>query len=226
MLLQGGKVKHLAARTFGSVERITTITSFRATKMGRWDDSYLSNLRAYDNLPVLYHQWSKYRLSKMRDEIDLAISTIDSANDAEQEFPRVYLEDLCEKLSEYARRTASQVIDPNIRDRLAVKYGANGIAKARDTWLKVKNLASSEISITKATKYAESNMPEMRKYILDWCQTRARLLRGSRETGTQGVIELDETSEYLLGDELVRQGLLEMLLHWMDTTMLLASIVP
>ncbi|KAG8625261.1 hypothetical protein KVT40_007012 [Elsinoe batatas] len=224
VLLQGGKVKHLAARTFGSAERITTITSFRADVAGTWDDSYLANLRAYDNLPVLYQQWSRYRLTKMRDEIDLALTKIESAEVAEADFPRVELEDLCERLSEYARRTASQIVDPQIRDRLAAEYGSDGIARAGSMWQKVKSRSNTTAAITGATKYAEDTMPEMRKYILDWCQTRARLLRGSKESGTQGSIEYDATVEYLLGDELLRQGLVEILLHWMDTTELLSLL--
>ncbi|KAG9966685.1 hypothetical protein KCU61_g67, partial [Aureobasidium melanogenum] len=225
VVLQGGQVKHLAARTFGSAERITTITSFRAAEVGRFDDSRLANLRAYDNLPELYSQWSVYRLRKMRDEINAALVEIDRTTQAGHTFVHQKTENLCEELSKYAKRTARQMVDPEIRDDLARKYGAHGIAKASDYWQKVRNMPRGRVMIAEATKFAEDNMPRMKNYTLDWCQTRARIQRGARERGTNGLIVWDEKVDYFLGDELEAQGLNEILLYWMDRTGLMEAVV-
>lgn len=225
VVLQGGQVKHLAARTFGSAERITTITSFRATEVGRFDDSRLANLRAYDNLPELYSQWSAYRLRKMRDEIDAALVEIDRTTQAGHTFVHQKAENLCEELSRYAKRTARQMVDPEIRDELARKYGAHGIARASDYWQAVRKMPQARVIIANATKYAEDKMPRMKNYTLDWCQTRARIQRGARERGTNGLIVWDEKTDYLLGDELEAQGLNEILLHWMEETGLMEVVV-
>ncbi|KAH0345228.1 hypothetical protein KCU81_g4531, partial [Aureobasidium melanogenum] len=225
VVLQGGQVKHLAARTFGSAERITTITSFRAVEVGRFDDSRLANLRAYDNLSELYSQWSVYRLRKMRDEIDAALVEIDKTTQAGHTFVHQKTESLCEELSRYAKRTARQMVDPEIRDELARKYGAHGIAKASDYWQMVRRSTRARVMIADATKFAEDSMPRMKNYTLDWCQTRARIMRGARERGTNGLIIWDEKVDYFLGDELEAQGLNEILLYWMEKTGLMKGVV-
>ncbi|KAH0397297.1 hypothetical protein KCU89_g8424, partial [Aureobasidium melanogenum] len=225
VVLQGGQVRHLAARTFGSAERITTITSFRAAEVGRFDDSRLANLRAYDNLPELYSQWSVYRLRKMRAEIDAALAEIDRTAQAGHTFIHQETENLCEELSKYAKRTARQMVDPEIRDDLARKYGAHGIAKASNYWQTVRSVPQAKVMIADATKFAEDNMPRMKNYTLDWCQTRARIQRGSRERGTNGLIVWDEKVDYFLGDELEAQGLNEILLYWMEKTGLMEVVM-
>ncbi|KAI5236051.1 hypothetical protein E4T43_08866 [Aureobasidium subglaciale] len=224
VILQGGQVKHLAARTFGSSERITTITSFRAADIGRWDNSWLANLRSYDNLPELYSQWSLYRLKKMRDELDAAVTKIETANKSGDIFVHQETEALCDEISRYSKRTARQMVDPEIRDGLARKYGAKGISEASKYWHKVRATHRESSLIADATKYAEENMPRMKGYTLDWCQTRGRIQRGSRERGTQGLIVWDEQTDYLLGDELESQGLNEILLYWMEETGLMDAL--
>lgn len=211
----------MAARTFGSAERITTITSFRAAEVGRFDDSRLANLRAYDNLPELYRQWSSYRLKKMRDEIDAALTKIETADKLGETFVHQDTEALCEELARYSQRTARQMVDPSIRDALALKFGADGIANAGKYWQQVRAKPQARSSIAAATRYAKDEMPRMKGYALDWCQTRARLQTGSIERGVKGTIEWDEETGYLLGDELEFQGLNEILLFWMETTKLM-----
>ena len=222
--MQGGQVKHLAARAFGSAERITTITSFRAAELGRFDDSRLANLRAYDNLPELYSQWSLYRLKKMRDEIDAAVRKIESLDKSGITFVHQETEALCEELSKYSQRTARQMVDPEIRDGLARKYGAKGIAEASKYWQLIRAMPQASSKIAEATRYAEDSMPRMKGYTFDWCQTRARIQRGSIERGTQGLIVWDDKADYLLGDELEAQGLNEILLWWLEETGLMAAI--
>ncbi|THY83323.1 hypothetical protein D6C95_08493 [Aureobasidium pullulans] len=224
VVLQGGQVKHLAARAFGSAERITTITSFRAAELGRFDDSRLANLRAYDNLPELYSQWSLYRLKKMRDEIDAAVRKIESLDKSGITFVHQETEALCEELSKYSQRTARQMVDPEIRDGLARKYGARGIAEASKYWQLIRAMPQASSKIAEATRYAEDSMPRMKGYTFDWCQTRARIQRGSIERGTQGLIVWDDKADYLLGDELEAQGLNEILLWWLEETGLMAAI--
>ncbi|KAI4739400.1 hypothetical protein E4T50_10149 [Aureobasidium sp. EXF-12298] len=156
-------------------------------------------------------QWSVYRLRKMRAEIDAALAEIDRTAQAGHTFIHQETENLCEELSKYAKRTARQMVDPEIRDDLARKYGAHGIANASNYWQTVRSVPQAEVMIADATKFAEDNMPRMKNYTLDWCQTRARIQRGSRERGTNGLIVWDEKVDYFLGDELEAQGLNEIL---------------
>jgi hypothetical protein len=161
----------------------------------------------------------------MRAEIDAALAEIDRTAQAGHTFIHQETENLCEELSRYAKRTARQMVDPEIRDDLARKYEAHGIAKASNYWQTVRSVPQAKVMIADATKFAEDNMPRMKNYTLDWCQTRARIQRGSRERGTNGLIVWDEKVDYFLGDELEAQGLNEILLYWMEKTGLMEVVM-
>ncbi|KAL1306341.1 hypothetical protein AAFC00_005056 [Neodothiora populina] len=224
VVLQGGQVEHLAARAFGTAERITTISSYRVKAIGAWDNSFISNVRPYDSLPELYNDWSLYRLKKMREEIEAMEAKIVDAQKLEQKFPHSEVEALCERLTDYSARTARQMIHPQIRDNMVSKFSQAGVGKAPKLWAKVKALPDSADHIANAMEKTEAEMPELTKYILDWCETKAKIERNIPETSQHGPFAWPTGEVYYFPDELVRQGLKEVLLDWMDRTGILALV--
>lgn len=66
MMLQGGLVRHLALpSSSSSSDRITIVTSFRPKAVGLYDSSFMTNIRCYSDLPLLYVQWVQYRLDRL-----------------------------------------------------------------------------------------------------------------------------------------------------------------
>jgi len=221
VVLQGGHVKHLAARAFGTSERITTISSYRRSEVGAWDNSYISNVRPYDHLPDLYSHWTLYRLRKMRQEIEAMEATIVGSRNAADEFPLAEAHSLLGTLAEYSKRTTRQMIDISLRDDVREKYGAPAINNASKTWEKIKSVPDFDFELAKAMNVTERKMPEMQPYLLDWCETKAKIERGIPECSSNGPFKWVKHVEYYLPDELARQGLKETLLDWMDRTGLL-----
>lgn len=211
VVLQGGRVKHLASRAFGSAERITTITSFRLSTTGIWDESYLSNVRSYDHLPGLYKEWSLYRLKKMREEIEVMENRLSS----EQVFQEQSVTTLCSRIADYATRTVRQMTSPSIREEVVARFGQASVAGAITSWRKVRHHADVQRRVTAASDKTVVEVPEMKPYLLDWQQTRARMALGIPETSPDGPFHWDAEDEYYFPDELARQGLNELLIWWL-----------
>lgn len=223
VVLQGGKVEHLASRAFGTAERITSITSYRAAKPGVWDDSMISNVRPYDNLEQLYRQWSLYRLRKMKDEIKAMEDRLEGLGG--DRFDREDIEALCENLAVYAHRTGRQMIDPAIRNEVVAKFGLARVAKAGNVWLRANLSPDSVARVEAATRDALQVMPSMKSYMIDWQVDNAKSTvekPGAALKSCRGVGE----KNCLFPDELARQGQNELLICWLDKMGLLDLLGP
>lgn len=212
VVLQGGQIEHLAARAFGSSERITTITSYRVATTGKWDNSFISNIRPYDRLDDLYRQWTLSRLKKM----SLEIQAMSTSLEQNQPFPDNDVEVFLEHLSDYSKRTARQMVSPRITTSVATKFSPTASHKAIGYWERIRAVPDIRYHILDATKRTETEMPEMQKYLLDWNETKVKIQLGLPETSQQGPFSWDRKREYYFGDELVRQGLKEVLHEWLD----------
>lgn len=136
-------------------------------------------------------------------------------------FPFPDIEESCQNLADYALRTTRQMTDPRLRDHVMSKFGHAGVGGASETWNRIKTCPDFEMGMAKAMEMTENGLPEWRVYLLDWCETKAKLARGIALPSQNGLFEWKEGVEYLFGDELVRQGLKETLLDWMDKVGLL-----
>ena len=135
-VLQGGEVEHMAARAFGVAERITTITSYRPNVTKNYDSSYISNLRAYSDLDVLYQEWALYRLAKMKEEIEALHYKIGSSGAVDMgEF-----EAFRQQQTEYLLRSAAQMVPVDFHNRILAKHGSRTYHSAPKLWKEVQNL--------------------------------------------------------------------------------------
>lgn len=223
VVLQGGRVEHLASRAFGTTERITSITSYRAASSGVWDDSMISNVRPYDNLEQLYRQWSLYRLKKMSVEIQAVEDRIKGLGG--DQFPREDVEALCENLAAYAQGTARQMVSPAIRNEVVAKFGLDQVAKAGNLWLRAELTLDSVARVETATRDTLQAMPSMKRYMIDWHVANAKSTMKSHGALLKSSSGLEE-KHCLFPNELARQGQNELLICWLDKMGLLDLLGP
>jgi len=104
-VLQGGSLKHLALMAKNSPDRITLVTSYRAKAVGLWDISFLTNVRPYADLSVLYPQWSAYRLRVLTENTTAMTRRLASSS-----VPQEELQTFLRKQQEYLTVTNNQMV--------------------------------------------------------------------------------------------------------------------
>ncbi|KAH8700757.1 hypothetical protein BGW36DRAFT_395782 [Talaromyces proteolyticus] len=214
VMLQGSKVQHLAARARGVKERISTITSYRSSVPTVYDSSYMTNIRPYANLNILYPEWTQYRLRKLRDEITHYLETVEK--EPELALDRVVLEKLLTEQTEYLRRTSRQMITPEEHQRMLVAYGSAAYYDAPRIWKIVQSLPEFE----KLASGADSDRVWMPQSVY-WTdlQSSIEAIRLEKSlTSTMGNLIWDKKRQYYMGDELLRQGLNEVFLDWLGAS--------
>lgn len=214
VMLQGGEVEHLAARARGVRERISTITSYRSGVPTVYDSSYMTNIRPYADLDSLYPEWTRYRLRKLRDEIDNYLGQVE--RDPKLALDRAGLERLVAAQTEYLRQTARQMIAPQEQQRVLTTYGSAAYYDAPRIWAKVQALPQFAGLAASADRdrvwMAES------VYWMD-LQHSAEALRQRRPLrSTGGRLVWDHRRPFFMGDELLRQGLNELFLDWLGAS--------
>ncbi|KAI8716629.1 hypothetical protein NCS52_00957100 [Fusarium sp. LHS14.1] len=214
VMLQGGKVQHLAARARGVKERISTITSYRSSVPTVYDSSYMTNIRPYANLNSLYPQWAQYRLRKMRDEINNYLDQIEK--DPELTLDRVELENFINEQVGYLRRTSRQMIPPEDQKRMLKKYGMGAYYDSPRIWKRVQSLPDFE-KIASSADRDRVWMPQS-VYWTDLQSSIEAFRLGKSLKSTMGSFTWDFRREYFMGDELLRQGLNEMFLDWLGAS--------
>lgn len=135
MMFQGGLVKHLALPSKSEAgDRITIVTSFRPASPKILDSSFMSNIRPYTDLYVLYHQWVSYRLARLTP----ALQRIHDARrfiilPDQKEYEELNI--AMAEAKEYAKRTLRQMVDPEIVWRIASQYGIKIFFTIRDDYV-------------------------------------------------------------------------------------------
>lgn len=213
-MLQGGKVQHLAAPARGVKERITTITSYRCSKPTVYDSSYITNIRPYANLDSLYPQWTEYRLRKMRDELNNYIGRIEK--DPRLILDRSTLETFISEQTAYLRRTSRQMIEPEAERRMVQKYGLATYYRAPKIWSAVQDLPEFQ-TLASAADRDRTWMPGSVYWTDLQCSIEAFRL-GHSLRSTNGEFTWDSRRQYYMGDELLRQGLNEVFLDWLESS--------
>lgn len=145
MLLQGGLIKHLAlpSRSSTCSDRITIITSFRPRATHIYDSSFMSNIRVYSDLPVLYLQWLSYRLQRLLPNLQRLqdkrrfLVTYDEQDLLDEE-REMYV------LKEYAKRTLRQMVAPGVVEALVGRFGMTVFYTLRDDYVSGKLFEGKE----------------------------------------------------------------------------------
>ncbi|OGM43416.1 hypothetical protein ABOM_007675 [Aspergillus bombycis] len=219
VILQGGQVEHLAARAFGATERITTITSYRAAIPGLYDDSYLSNVRPYCDLSELYTEWTNYRLEKVKQEIEhMQATIIQRVGRGRDSFPFDEVYHFAEQQISYLKRTVRQTVDQTLCVDVRRRFDVREINSVGEKWAHVR--AHQRFRDLLPGVMAQTLMwGPVRPYLSDWEETKYMIRSGNASLvhSQQGMFLWDpnRVEEYLFGDELLRQGLKEVLLAWL-----------
>jgi len=88
-----------------SPDRITLVTSYRAKAVGLWDISFLTNVRPYTDLSVLYPQWSAYRLRVLTENTTAMTRRLASSS-----VPHEELQTFLRNQQEYLTTTNNQMV--------------------------------------------------------------------------------------------------------------------
>lgn len=191
---------------------------------GLYDDSYISNVRPYARLDELYPEWTAYRLEKMKREIERMQRAVADATSRGEPVPLEQLDRFAEQQISYLRRTVRQMVSPALVRSVEQRFGVRAIHDAGQTWARVR--ASPRFhELLPAAMESTRAWEEVSPYLADWHETKAAIERGvATDLGSQhGPFSWDRpVEEYTFGDELLRQGLKEVLLEWLDRTVLLA----
>ena len=194
----------------GVSERITTITSFCADLPRVYDSSYITNLRWYSDRPTLYKQWTEYRLEKMKREIEhlqeqIALSPTLSDLSQVQKFAQ-------DQLS-YLKRTARQLIPIEDCESIAEKYGP--ARNAFNLWEKAQTVMGFDQRVATVTPH---NWQQGSDLWTDLIETQLAIQAGRTIESQRGRFKWTKERQYCMGDELLRQGLPEIFLSWLDAT--------
>lgn len=191
---------------------------------GLYDDSYISNVRPYARLDELYPEWTAYRLEKMKREIERMQRAVADATGRGEPVPLEQLDRFAEQQISYLRRTVRQMVSPALVRSVEQRFGVRAIHDAGQTWARVRASPRFHELLPAAMESARA-WEEVSPYLADWHETKAAIERGvAADLGSQhGPFSWDRpVEEYTFGDELLRQGLKEVLLEWLDRTGLLA----
>ncbi|KAF1983144.1 hypothetical protein K402DRAFT_339024 [Aulographum hederae CBS 113979] len=211
-MLQGGEVQHLAARAIGVKERITTITSYRAATVGTYDSSYIANVRPYTSRSALYSDWTLYRLAKMREEISALEKTIVARPD--QRIDVGELEAFVASQTAYLKRTARQLIPEEQEELLLAKYGMRSFRTAAKIWESIFKTIPIARQLTPVAG-RDCWMPSSPLW-RDLRDSLEDIQAGRMLESQKGRFVWTNERAYCMGDELLRQGLNEFFLSWLD----------
>ncbi|KIN03142.1 hypothetical protein OIDMADRAFT_144194 [Oidiodendron maius Zn] len=212
VVLQGGEVQHLATRGLGVKERISTITSYRADIPQLYDSSHISNIRPYSDLQVLYKEWTQYRLRKMKSEIEsLELQIVNSCGPVDVS----QVHEFAEQQIAYLKRTARQLIPYEHQKSQLSRFGRLRIFRAANVWEKAEMLPTFD-----DLAYGASSIgwrPDSPLW-LDLAESLVEIERGKELESQTGNFKWEKKRKFSMGDELLRQGLAEMFLDWLDFT--------
>lgn len=218
-MLQGGEVQHLAARALGVKERISTITSYRADVSGLYDSSFITNIRPYSDNTVLYKQWTSYRLEKMKLEIDrLQFEISQSPGCLNTNAVEIFVEDQIK----YLKRTSRQLIPHEQYDNLMAKFGRGELYNVSELWERAERLPYFLECVVSAHQW--NWMPDTPLWY-DLAHTLVDIRAGKELESQRGRFRWQKDRQFLMGDELLRQGLPELFLSWLDATGLYSMLV-
>ena len=194
----------------GVMERISTITSFCADVPSVYDSSYITNLRWYSDRPTLYKQWTEYRLEKMKGEIEylqkqIALSPTLANLSQVQKFAQDQIG--------YLKRTARQLIPFEDCESIAEKYGP--ARSAFNLWERAQTLESFSERVATVTP---RNWQQGNDLWTDLVETQLAIQAGRTIESQRGRFKWTKERQFCMGDELLRQGLPEILLCWLDAT--------
>ncbi|KAJ9646196.1 hypothetical protein H2204_000859 [Knufia peltigerae] len=212
VILQGGQVEHLAARCIGVTERISTITSFCADVPQVYDSSHITNVRFYSDRPVLYKQWTQFRLEKMKREIETLLDEV-STSPTLHDVRRVH--DFAADQVAYIKRTAHQLIPHEDIANVFETFGGPAIRDARNMWARAETRPDFRERVASVTP--RTWMPGSDLWI-DLVDTKMAIEAGKTIESQRGRFKWTRDRPFLMGDELLRQGLPEVFLSWLHAT--------
>ncbi|KAJ5240273.1 hypothetical protein N7468_004892 [Penicillium chermesinum] len=213
VILQGGEVQHLAARAKGVKERISTITSYRSKSPTVYDSSFMTNIRPYADLKSLYPEWTQYRLRKLKDEIVYHLQQIEKEPTHVQD--QKGLATFVQSQISYLQQTLRQMITPEFEEKTIHRFGRSAYYEAPMIWEKVQTFPAFE-ALAASADDKRCWFPDS-EYWMD-LQASIELIRLKKPLKGAMGSKTWAGRRYYMGDELLRQGLNEVFLDWLEHT--------
>ncbi|KAL5330178.1 hypothetical protein ACEPPN_003703 [Leptodophora sp. 'Broadleaf-Isolate-01'] len=211
-IIQGGILEHLASRAIGVKERIASVTSFRAAVPGMYDVSYLTNTRPVTDLKIMYKEWAAYRLQVLESEIKDMRAKIEKDDGVDLDEFKTFAANQIE----YMQRTQRQMV-PHAYNRASnARHGLKAYMDAPMTWERISNhpdFARKVLEIDPDTDWKVA-----REYVGDLEVSKNALRHGEIIQGQLGPVSWSWEREYVMGDELLRQGQREVFFEWAEKT--------
>lgn len=204
----------------GVKERISTITSFCADVPGVYDGSHITNVRFYTDRPILYKEWTQYRLEKMKREIERLQEEMSMSPTLSDVSP---VHRFAQDQIGYLKRTARQLIPLDEYSLVMDKFGVESIRSAHKLWAQAQELEEFEsrvASVTPSTWMCGSDL------WMDLLETQLAVQAGKTLESQRGRFRWTKERPFCMGDELLRQGLPEIFLLWLDATGMFAAVRP
>ncbi|KAL2070349.1 hypothetical protein VTL71DRAFT_13375 [Oculimacula yallundae] len=211
-IIQGGILEHLASRAIGVKERIASVTSFRAAVPGMYDVSYLTNTRPVTDLKIMYREWATYRLQVLESEIKDMRAKIDKDGEVDlNEFSTFAANQV-----EYTQRTQRQMVTNVYTKSCIERHGFMEYLNAGPIWDRISN----HLDFTQKLSEADPDIDwkVARDYVGDLAMSKNALRHGEILQGQLGPVSWSWEREYVMGDELLRQGQREIFFEWVEKT--------
>lgn len=206
------QTEHLASRAIGVKERIASVTSFRAAVPGMYDVSYLTNTRPITDLKIMYKEWAAYRLQVLESEIKDMRAKIekDDAVDV-NEFKTFDANQV-----EYMQRTERQMVPQAYSRASNARYGLKAYMDAPMIWERISNHPNFSQKLLEIDP--DTDWKVAQDYVGDLEVSKNALRHGEILQGQLGPISWIWEREYVMGDELLRQGQREVFFEWAKKT--------
>ncbi|KAE8412429.1 hypothetical protein BDV36DRAFT_304860 [Aspergillus pseudocaelatus] len=186
---------------------------------GFYDDSYISNVRSYCDLPELYTEWTNYRLEKLKQEIKhMQITIIQHIGRDQDSFPLNEVYHFAEQQISYLKRSVRQMVDQTLCAEVRRYFDGPEINAVGEKWARIR--LHQQFKDLLPVVMAQTLMwGPVLPYLSDWEETKCMIRSGNASLvySQQRTFSWDQnrSEEYLFGDELLRQGLKEVLVAWL-----------
>jgi len=188
------------------------VTSFRAALPGMYDVSYLTNTRPITDLNIMYKEWAAYRLQVLESEIKDMRAKIEKNNAVDLDEFKTF----AASQVEYMQRTQRQMVPRAYNKASSERYGLKAYMDAPMTWERITN--HPEFAHRLLAIDPDIGWKVARDFVGDLAVSRNALRHGEILQGQLGPVSWSWEREYVMGDELLRQGQREVFFEWAEKT--------
>lgn len=194
----------------GVEERNASVTSFRADIPGYYDISFTTNTRPLTNAEDLYREWAEYRLQLMKTEIERTPDLIRNGKISVEDFRK-----FGRYQATYMQQTYRQMIPEHRHQVTSERLLRQEYHQAGAIWKKIQGNCQFDEFLTSVIE-DEGTWEPGRDFDGDLALSRFALKLGETLQGQlgRGFPSKVNWRRYSLGDELLRQGQMQLFFEW------------